>query len=206
MSLDFTELSAHIKAWALALGFSQVGITNCDTDDANEKLQTWLQKQYHGEMQYMEKNRELRQFPEKLLPGTVRIISVRMDYLTENHQSLDILSQKQKAYISRYALCCPWNKFAHFTNEKDFQPRHHLKDADLIELFAWDEKTFLKKTEGSAIRRAGYMNWLRNIAIALGNAPASLEIIAALRSRENHESEIVREHVAWALRNYEDFQ
>lgn len=346
-SLDFTELTAHIKAWALELGFSQIGITTCDTDDADEKLQAWLEKQYHGEMKYMENHRELRQFPEKLVPGALRIISVRMDYLPENHQSIEILENKNKAYISRYALgrdyhkvirsrlsklaekinakmqeenfiyraftdsapiferhlakkagigwvgkntmimnneagswfflgelftnlplpidepfatshcgsctacidvcptkaivapyqidarkcisyltieykgsidpalrplmgnriygcddCqlfCPWNKFAKLTNEKDFEPRHNLKEADLIELFAWDEKTFLAKTEGSAIRRAGYINWLRNIAIALGNAPTSPEIILALRSRENHESDIVQEHVKWGL-------
>lgn len=352
MSFDFTELTAHIKAWALALGFSQIGITTCDTDDADEKLQTWIKKQYHGEMKYMENHRELRQFPEKLVPGALRIISVRMDYLPKDHQSTQILENKNKAYISRYALgrdyhkvirarlsklaekinekmradnfiyraftdsapiferhlarkagigwigkntmvmnqqagswfflgelftnlplpidepfptshcgsctacmdvcptqaivapyqldarkcisyltieykgsidpvlrplmgnriygcddCqlfCPWNKFAKFTTEKDFQPRHHLKDADLIELFAWSEETFLKKTEGSAMRRAGYINWLRNIAIALGNAPTSLAVISALKTREHHESEMVREHVQWALTNHQN--
>lgn len=346
-SLDFTELTQHIKAWALELGFSQIGITTCDTDDANTKLQAWLDQQYHGEMQYMQNHRELRQFPEKLVPGAIRIISVRLDYLPKDHNSLAVLDNKNKAYISRYALgrdyhkvirnrlnklaekinekmhmenfiyrafadsapiferhlarkagigwigkntmmmnqqagswfflgelftnlplpidepfssshcgsctacidvcptkaivapyqldarkcisyltieykgsidpalrplmgnriygcddCqlfCPWNKFAKSSQEKDFQPRHNLKDADLIEIFAWDEKTFLEKTEGSAIRRAGYINWLRNIAIALGNAPSSPEIISALKSRENHEHEIVREHVQWAL-------
>src|SRR3990167_1698768 len=346
-SLDFTELTAHIKAWALELGFAQIGITTCDTDDATEKLQAWLEKQYHGEMQYMENHRALRQFPEKLVPGALRIISVRMDYLPEDHQSIEILENKNKAYISRYALgrdyhkvirsrlnklaekinakmradnfiyraftdsapiferhlakkagigwvgkntmimnqhagswfflgelftnlplpidepfttshcgsctacidvcptkaivapyqidarkcisyltiehkgsidpalrplmgnriygcddcqlCCPWNKFAKFTTEKDFQPRHNLKNADLIELFAWDEKTFLAKTEGSAMRRAGYESWLRNIAIALGNAEKTPEIISALKTRENHESAIVREHLQWAL-------
>ena len=345
--IDFTELSEQIKAWATELGFAQMGITDCDTQDSDEKLQVWLDKHYHGEMHYLQNNRELRQYPEKLLPSTLRIISVRMDYLTKEHNSTEILEKNNKAFISRYALerdyhkiirsklnklaekingvmreyqliyraftdsapiferhfarkaglgwigkntmmmnqqagsyfflgelftnlplvidepfatahcgtctacidvcptkaivapyqldarkcisyltiehkgsidpqlrplmgnriygcddCqlfCPWNKFAKFSNEKDSQPRHNLKDSDLIELFAWDEKTFLQKTEGAAIRRAGYISWLRNIAIALGNAEKSDMIIAALKSRENHESEIVREHVWWAL-------
>lgn len=345
-SLNFTELAHNIKAWAHDLGFAQVGITTCDTGDTDKRLQTWLDKKFHGSMHYMENNRELRQFPEKLVPATIRIISVGMDYLPQNHDSIAILNDKNKAYISRYALgrdyhkvirhklnqlakkinteivdfkqvyraftdsapiferhfaeksgigwvgkntlimnqragswfflgelftnlplptdqpvtahcgsctacidvcptkaivapyqidarkcisyltiehkgsidpelrplmgnriygcddCqlfCPWNKFAKFTHEKDFQPRHDLKNADLITLFLWDENTFLKKTEGSAMRRAGYISWLRNIAIALGNGDKTPDSIAALRSREQHESEIVREHVQWAL-------
>jgi epoxyqueuosine reductase len=99
-------------------------------------------------------------------------------------------------------LFCPWNKFAKYTKEKDFQPRHGLKNADLIDLFYWSEETFLKKTEGSAMRRAGYESWLRNIAIALGNAEKSNVIISALKSRENDESEVVREHVEWALKQH----
>lgn len=348
--IDFTEFTEQIKAWANALGFSQVGIADCNMDSADERLQAWLDKQYHGDMHYMENNRDLRKHPEKLLPGTLRIISVRMDYLPENHNSVAVLHQKNKAYISRYALgrdyhkvlrkrlnqlaekindhlkshnliyraftdsapilerhlaakagigwvgkntmimnqhagswfflgelfinlplpvdqpvtahcgsctacidvcptkaivapyqldarkcisyltieykgsidlalrplmgnriygcddCqlfCPWNKFAQFTTEKDFQPRHNLKDADLVDLFAWDEDTFLKKTEGSAMRRAGYQNWLRNIAVALGNAETTVEIITALQSREHHPSELVREHVAWALSQHQ---
>ena len=96
-------------------------------------------------------------------------------------------------------LCCPWNKFAKFTCETDFHPKHKLDNSNLIDLFLWDESTFLAKTTGSAIRRAGYNGWLRNLAVGLGNAPSSPEIIAALKSRENHESELVREHVVWAL-------
>ena len=96
-------------------------------------------------------------------------------------------------------LFCPWNKFAKFTQEKDFQPRHNLKNADLVELFAWTENDFSEKTEGSAMRRAGYESWLRNIAIALGNAETSDVIINALKARENDNSDIVREHIAWAL-------
>lgn len=96
-------------------------------------------------------------------------------------------------------LICPWNKFAHATAEADFAPRHGLDAATLIDLFAWTEKEFLDRTEGMAIRRAGYEGWLRNIAIALGNAPPASPIINALRSRIGDTSPIVREHAAWAL-------
>ncbi|MFT4614190.1 MAG: epoxyqueuosine reductase [Bacteroidia bacterium] len=96
-------------------------------------------------------------------------------------------------------LCCPWNKFAQPTDEADFQPRHELDDRQLCELLLWDETEFLRRTEGSAIRRIGYERWLRNVAIALGNAPQSEEVVSTLRQREHHASELVREHVAWAL-------
>ncbi len=94
---------------------------------------------------------------------------------------------------------CPWNRFAQFTAEPDFSPRQGLDSAQLIRLFAWSEQDFLRRTEGSAIRRTGYIGWLRNIAVALGNAPASDEVLKALKSRQNHPSELVREHVEWAL-------
>lgn len=96
-------------------------------------------------------------------------------------------------------LVCPWNKFAKLSAEPDFQTRHSLSDIGLIELFAWSEEEFLEKTAGSAIRRIGYQRWLRNIAVALGNATTTTEIIAALSARRNDESELVREHVEWAL-------
>jgi len=96
-------------------------------------------------------------------------------------------------------LVCPWNKFAQETSEPDFAPRHSLDGAKLVELFAWTEQEFLKRTEGMAIRRTGYEGWLRNIAVALGNAPRSAEIIGALEARAGHPSPIVCEHVAWAL-------
>lgn len=96
-------------------------------------------------------------------------------------------------------LVCPWNRFASHSPLPDFQPRHELDSATLITLFDWDEATFLKNTEGSAIRRIGHPRWLRNIAVALGNAPSSEAVLAALRRREHHASELVREHVAWAL-------
>jgi len=96
-------------------------------------------------------------------------------------------------------LVCPWNKFAQETSEPDFAPRHSLDGAKLVELFAWTEQEFLKRTEGMAIRRTGYEGWLRNIAVALGNAPRSTEVVEALNARADHPSPIVREHVAWAL-------
>ena len=94
---------------------------------------------------------------------------------------------------------CPWNRFSKPTDETDFSPRHQLDKATLLELFAWDEATFLKKTEGMPIRRTGYENWMRNIAVALGNAPASLEITDALKQRRGNISAMVDEHIDWAL-------
>jgi len=94
---------------------------------------------------------------------------------------------------------CPWNRFARPTGEADFAPRNGLEAPDLRRLFAWDEETFLRRTEGSAIRRIGHECWLRNIAVALGNAPPSSENRAALAARLEHPSALVREHVAWAL-------
>jgi epoxyqueuosine reductase len=96
-------------------------------------------------------------------------------------------------------LACPWNKFARPTAEKDFAVRHGLDHAQLAELFSWSEAQFLEKTRGSAIRRIGYERWLRNIAVALGNAPASPALLESLQSRLNHPSPLVREHVQWAL-------
>ena len=96
-------------------------------------------------------------------------------------------------------LVCPWNKFAQATAEPDFAPRHSLDGAKLVELFAWSEDEFLKRTEGMAIRRTGYEGWLRNIAVALGNAPPSVAVRDALQARADHPSAVVREHVAWAL-------
>jgi epoxyqueuosine reductase len=96
-------------------------------------------------------------------------------------------------------LVCPWNKFARPTGEVDFRPRHGLGAADLTELFLWDEATFEEKTAGSAIRRIGFDCWLRNLAVALGNAPSTPGVIAALESRRQFPSTLVREHVAWAL-------
>ena len=96
-------------------------------------------------------------------------------------------------------LVCPWNKFARRTDEPDFRARNNLDRASLAELFAWSENEFLQRTEGSAIRRSGHARWLRNIAVALGNAPTSPEVVAALQSRRDIEDAVVREHVEWAL-------
>jgi epoxyqueuosine reductase len=96
-------------------------------------------------------------------------------------------------------LVCPWNKFARPTAEKDFAVRHGLDHAQLVELFSWSEAQFLERTRGSAIRRIGYERWLRNIAVALGNAPSSAALLESLQSRAQHPSPVVREHVHWAL-------
>ena len=95
-------------------------------------------------------------------------------------------------------LCCPWNRFARM-GDKEFSPRHGLDSASLIELFTWTETDFNEKLAGNPIRRIGHERWLRNIAVALGNAPFTKEILGALQSRASHESALVREHVAWAL-------
>jgi len=99
-------------------------------------------------------------------------------------------------------LICPWNRFAAFTSEKDFTPRHGLDTPDLINLSGWSEAQFLQRTEGSAIRRIGHRSWLRNIAVALGNAPTSAKVVEALKSHLYHASETVREHVVWALERH----
>jgi len=96
-------------------------------------------------------------------------------------------------------LVCPWNRFAKFTGERDFSPRHNLQDSDLITLFEWSREQFLNNTEGSAIRRIGYECWLRNTAIALGNAPYSSRVTETLTKKVNHPSSLVKEHVLWAL-------
>lgn len=99
-------------------------------------------------------------------------------------------------------MVCPWNRFAHLTDEADFAPRHGLDTPELIGLFEWTEPEFLKRTEGSAIRRIGYDCWLRNIAVALGNAPTSASLIESLHKRLDSPSEMVREHVIWALEQH----
>ena len=100
-------------------------------------------------------------------------------------------------------LVCPWNKFAKKTDEPDFRVRNNLDQATLADLFAWDEGEFLHRTEGSAIRRSGHARWLRNIAIALGNAPTTPDVIAALQSRRDSRDPVVREHVEWALARHD---
>ncbi len=99
-------------------------------------------------------------------------------------------------------MVCPWNRFAKPTEQSDFQPRHSLDNVELAELFRWSEEEFLSRTEGSPLRRAGYERWLRNLAVGLGNAPSSIPVLEALEARREYPSELVREHVRWALEQH----
>lgn len=347
------ELADRIRAWGLELGFQQVGITDIVLDAHEKHLQDWLEKGYQGDMAYMSKHGSKRSRPDELIPGTLRIISVRMDYLTEpdSAQPISLLDHPKDAYVSRYALgrdyhkvlrsrlgkllrqtenyveehklsysgsrvftdsapvlekaiaeksglgwigkntlllnrqagswfflgeiftslelpietfkatnhcgscdacieicptralvapyqldarrcvsyltieykgsiplelrplmgnrvfgcddcqlVCPWNKYAKFTGEDDFQPRHGLDSVELLKLFSWSQDEFLKRTEGSAIRRAGYQGWLRNLSIALGNAAKDRRILKALVSKkEEGQTELLSEHLDWAI-------
>jgi epoxyqueuosine reductase len=96
-------------------------------------------------------------------------------------------------------LVCPWNSFARPSTEGDFAVRNGLDDVTLVELFGWSETDFDTRLLGSAIHRIGYVRWLRNIAVGLGNAPKSAQVVTALQARAGHSSPLVREHVAWAL-------
>ncbi|CAL93862.1 tRNA epoxyqueuosine(34) reductase QueG [Azoarcus olearius] len=335
-------LVQRIREWGKALGFSAVTIGGVDLADAEPGLMDWLAAGFHGEMDYMARHGLKRARPAELLPGTLRVISARMDYLPDAADARAALDDPARAYVSRYALgrdyhkvlrkrlqqladriaaevphgyrvfvdsapvlevelasrsgagwrgkhtllldrtgswfflgelftdlplpvdapvqphcgscsacigacptgaivapyqvdarrcisyltielqgaipealrpllgnriygcddcqlACPWNRFAQLSAEPDFAPRHRLDEATLCELFAWSAEDFATRTAGSAIHRIGHERWLRNIAVALGNAPATPEVIAALRSRADDESALVREHVAWAL-------
>jgi epoxyqueuosine reductase len=101
-------------------------------------------------------------------------------------------------------LFCPWNKFARPTDVQDFSVRHELDGTELVRLFAWSESEWRERTEGSALRRAGYEGWLRNVAVALGNAETDVAVVSALRSRSEDPSALVREHVQWALGRHAD--
>lgn len=101
-------------------------------------------------------------------------------------------------------LVCPWNRFASLSAEKDFAPRHRLDSSTLIELFSWSEAEFLERTEGSAIRRITYEQWLRNLAVALGNAPTSTAVSEALEGRLAGATALVAEHIDWAIRRHAD--
>lgn len=349
---NLQALANSIKSWGKALGFSEVGITDTDLASAERHYQAWIEKGFHGDMDYMAKHGNKRTQPAELVDGTVRVISVRMDYQPPAAQDAEaILSQSEKAFISRYALgrdyhkvlrqrlqklcekiqqevthfeanfnyrvftdsapvlevelaekaglgwrgkhtlllsreagswfflgeiyinlplpvdakaanhcgtctacidvcptqaiiapyqldarrcisyltielkssiplefrplignrvygcddcqlSCPWNKFGQLTKQDDFHVRHGLDDALLTELFAWDHATFESKMAGSPIYRIGYEQWLRNIAVGLGNAQTSIKIIQSLQSRANDPSSLVREHVAWALQQH----
>ncbi len=344
-NINLTELKKKIQSWSDELGFNKIGISHIDLPLAENRLNQWLQSKYHGTMQYMEKHGSKRSRPNELLPGTLSIISVRMDYWPE--PSLDpwqVLANPELAYISRYALgrdyhkvlkkrlqqlahrlgdiigdfgyrvfvdsapvlekpiaeqaglgwigkhtnllsrdsgswfflgeiytdlalpadqamekhcgtcqacidicptkaiiapfqldarlcisyltieykgvipqtlrammgnriygcddcqlVCPWNRFASVTAEADFQTRHRLDHVSLIDLFQWSETVFLRNTEGSAMRRVGYECWLRNIAIAMGNAPPHSKILQVLTQRLPTVSALVQEHIQWAI-------
>ena len=342
--IDFIELAREIKQWAKELGFQETAITDVDLSEYEHLLESWIANNYHGTMDYMARNQEKRCHPDQLVPGTIRVICVRMDYALERENSFSALQEQDKAYISRYArgrdyhklirkrlqqladriedvvgefgfrafvdsapvleralaqkaglgwigkntmlinkeagswfflgelftdlplpveksasghcgsctacievcptdafvnpnlldanrcisyltielrdsipeefrqamgnrvfgcddcqLVCPWNKFAKISNEDDFKPRHNFDDIELTKLFAWSESEFLTNTAGSAIRRIGYECWQRNIAVALGNAETSDDVIAALKKGLGTESIMVKEHVEWAL-------
>ncbi|HKR35100.1 MAG TPA: tRNA epoxyqueuosine(34) reductase QueG [Steroidobacteraceae bacterium] len=342
------ELASSIREWARELGFQQVGIAGVDIAADEERLMRWLERGRHGAMDYMQRHGRRRARPQELIPGTLRVIAARMDYLPPQARDADeVLADPELGYVSRYALgrdyhkvlrgrlaqlaekirahsasrshrvfvdsgpilekafardaglgwigkhtnllhrhagswfflgeiltdlplpvdapatnhcgtchacidvcptgaivapyeldatrcisyltielrsaipevfrkaignriygcddcqlVCPWNKFARFSHERDFTPRHALDEARLVELFAWSEEEFLLRTEGSAIRRIGYECWLRNIAVALGNAPTSEAVVQALAARREHPSALVREHVDWALEQH----
>ncbi len=345
---DLQALAASIQAWGKELGFQQTGISDVNLDQAESRLSEWLAQQFHGEMDYMQRHGLKRSRPEQLVPGTVRVISARMDYLpTEDQNPEALLDHPSKGYVSRYALgrdyhkvlrsrlktlarrieeragaygyrvfvdsapvlekalaekaglgwigkhtnlinkdagswfflgelytdlplpvdepesshcgscracldvcptgaivapyqldarrcisyltielkgpipeefrklignriygcddCqlfCPWNKFAKPSDESDFVPRHGIASSELTELFGWSEETWLAKTEGSAMRRIGYQQWLRNIAVALGNAESSPDVISALDGKLNSGDELVDEHVQWARQQH----
>ena len=346
---DLQALAEDIKRWSGELGFQQTGIAGVALGDDEAHLRDWLTKGQHGEMDYMARHGDKRSRPAELQPGTLRVISVRMDYGTgDDAAAWRTLADGSRAYVARYALgrdyhklmrsrlqtladrigdhvgtfgyrvfvdsapvleralarnaglgwigknacvinkeagswfflgeiytdlplpedvpasahcgtctrcidicptqaiiapnridarrcisyltielkgsipeqfraaignrifgcddcqlACPWNKFAKRFDEPDFRARNNLDQASLVELFGWTEAQFLKRTEGSAIRRTGYEGWSRNIAVALGNAPRSESVIAALRARREDQSEVVREHVEWALRRHD---
>ena len=342
---DLNRLAQQIKHWGCELGFAAVGIADGDLREAEASLQAWLAQGFHGEMDYMAAHGSRRSRPAELVPGTVRIISARLDYFPPaSADPHEVLADADAAYISRYALgrdyhkvlrnrlqaladkisaeigeyryrvftdsapvlevelatksglgwrgkhtlllnrqhgswfflgeiytdlplpvdapeaghcgtcqacievcptqaiiapytldarrcisyltielkgsiplelrpmlgnriygcddcqlVCPWNRFAQTAALPDFGVRNGLDSARLTELFAWSEADFNERLAGSPIRRIGHERWLRNIAVALGNAPPSSEIEAALGTRKQHPSELVREHVAWAL-------
>ena len=342
-------LSQFIKDKAAELGLSHCAITDTDLGEHETHLLNWLDAGFHGQMEYMQRHGVKRSRPADLVPGTVSIISVRMDYYPpQSLDALDVLNDASLAYISRYALgrdyhklirrrlqslatiiseqfgefgyrafvdsapvlekaiaekaglgwigkhsnllsktagswfflgelytdlplavdaavvqkhcgsctaciqacptnaivapyqvdarrcisyhtielkgsiplefrramgnriygcddcqlVCPFNKFSQASVEPDFQVRHALDSSTLVALFAWDEPTFRQRMAGSAIYRIGHERWLRNIAVALGNAPSTSEVISSLQARCDDASALVREHVQWALNEH----
>ena len=352
---DYYSLAEQVKQWGNELGFQQIGITDTDLAQDEQYLLKWLEKDMHGDMDYMQRHGSKRSRPADLIPGTIRIISAKLHYMTKQDQPLqNVLHDAKKAYVSRYAtgrdyhkimrkrlqklatkisevsgqfgyrvfadsapvlekaiakkaglgwigkhsnlihpqsgswfflgeiytdlplpvdqpfvtdhcgsctacidacptqaiiapyqidarrcisyltiearqsipeslragignrvygcddcqMVCPWNKFTPYSQEEAFQVRNHLDSTTLLELFAWSQTDFLRKTTGSAIRRIGYIAWLRNIAVALGNLLHKMKsgtqdqqaVVRALQAKLDFPSAIVQEHVVWALR------
>ncbi len=342
---DYAALARQIKLWGLELGFQEIRITDTALDEAERHLLRWLDLGRHGEMHYMARHGLRRTRPAELVPGTIRVLVGRMNYLPQRQSSLvSALLRTRTGYVSRYALgrdyhklirkrlqrlaeriedsvgpfgyrafvdsapvmekalaeksgagwigkhtnvinsksgswfflgelytdlplpldsgasnncgscracldvcptgaivapyeldarrcisyltielrgripeplrplmgnriygcddCqifCPWNRFAKLSRESGFSPRATLLDRELVELSCWSETEFLTRTEGSAVRRIGYECWLRNIAVALGNADTAADIVSALERLSRHHSALVREHAEWGL-------
>ena len=146
--------------------------------------------------------------PTQAIRGPYQLDARRcISYLTIEHKSA--IPEELRPLIGNRVygcddcqLVCPWNRFAQPTGEKDFEPRNGLDQATLVELFAWTEEKFNERMQGSPIRRIGYERWLRNLAVGLGNAPSSPEIVDSLKRKAVHSSELVREHVTWALERH----
>ena len=344
-AVDPAAMAARVRELARELGFQRCGIAGIELGQDEEHLRDWLARGLYGTMAWMAQHGDKRSRPQELIPGTLRVISVGLDYgRNDGDEAWQTLADGTRAYVARYALgrdyhklmrnrlqklaerlqqevgpfghrvfvdsapvleralarnaglgwigkhtclidkdggswfflgeiyvdlalpidppasahcgscvrcievcptraitaphrldarrcisyltiehdgaipedmrtaignrifgcddcqlVCPWNKFARRTDEPDFRARNGLDTASLAQLFAWDEEEFLRRTEGSPIRRSGHERWLRNIAVALGNAPSTPEVLAALASRRGHASPLVREHVQWAL-------
>ena len=340
--MDYAALAQRIKEWGAELGFAAVGIADADLSAAEPRLMEWLGQGWHGEMEYMARHGSLRARPAELHPGTLRVISCRLDYLhdvpekapdeaaiaryalgRDYHKVLRTRLQKlcdrieaevgafgyraftdsapvmevelavragigwrgkhtllldrsgswfflgeifcdlplpadsqQESHCGTCERCievcptqairgpyrldarrcisyltiehksaipealrplignrvygcddcqaaCPWNGFAQAAGDAEFAPRNGLDSATLVDLFSWNEAEFDQRLRGSPIRRIGYERWLRNLAVGLGNAPSSGRVLDALKSREDHPSALVREHVAWALKRHE---
>lgn len=337
---------ASIQRWAHELGFQQAAVAEIALGEDEDRLNEWLANGFHGTMSYMERHGDKRARPDALVPGTLSVISLSMDYMTQTaDEASAALQNPAQGYVSRYALgrdyhkvlrsrlkrlalriekligpfgyrvftdsapvleralarnaglgwvgkhtnliarhdgslfflgeiftdlpltpdpkfeddhcgtcsrcidvcptqaivapykldarrcisyltienkgsipevfrpmignrifgcddcqlVCPWNRYAKISPVADFEPRHGLDAPELVTLFAMNEAEFDEFTRGSAIRRISHEQWLRNLAIALGNAPSTPDVIAALHTRQAHSSELVREHVEWAL-------
>ena len=340
-----SSIEERVKRWGRELGFDAVAIAGTDLAAEEARLLEWLGRGWHGEMDYMARHGARRARPAELVPGTVSVITARLNYTPlEARGSWEVLEDPASAFVSRYALgrdyhkvlraklqalaermaaelgpfhyrvftdsapvmevslaarsglgwrgkhtlllsrdagslfflgelfvsmdlkkdapvtehcgtcarciaicptqaivapyeldarrcisyltiehhgvipealrpmmgnriygcddcqmVCPWNKYAKAAADPDFAVRNGLDSAALVDLFAWSEEEFNRRFEGSAIRRIGHERWLRNIAVALGNAPTTPHVAAALEARRDHPSELVREHVRWAL-------